>query len=1291
MDCVCVYKQPSFAVAINSNNSYYVLTSEGVSEIDSSTRHVRSRIPSFIKYQEERAYTLQLFESHLYLFSATPEYSVYSTEPAEFLKSVLCSGKKPYIPSCILVACQQIIFSTLSHSNIYLFSLSILNTLGQVKKPVKLKLPSKVAVNMLAIQPNNTVLAAACNDGLVRLWNLETKEELLPIVDTGISPRNKKNIVKAMKSGLGSMNCVSFSCSGEELISGDDKGMVYAWRITEEFNLATSKRISEQGVNDVCQFGQGKFLTLVKESRILLLEIIGNKMSATPIYTLAYSESLSKIHKCLYVFENKKILLFWPPQQSCYLLELNRSNSEEFIKHLPGQKLTDLLPTPISYPPYFYFYTDNKITSFSILNNESKPLLEVSGLTTYFIHPMVNPNHILLILEKEVKIYDIIQKTETKIEGFFAVFSGPDDQAVENIIVLKEDRTSVGIYNTISQSFQSVPVNLKIKRIFYTPNSCGVTYETAHEHSIRLSKGFKSALLQDAELDSIFRLEYDEILVCLEWNIGCEYLAFASNKRICILDTVLHPIKNYNLQSPPLSIYWYGSTLIASTGNGLHYCGDSFKMVLHTFEPSFICAVLADRVYLFTNKEVKAFPCTLLEPLLWGSLESNLPKEKIEKTIQLLPSSSISQELLEKLLKKGLSAGACYLSEKTFTPLHTRLEILKSMQSFKDLEKTLFRNKPLNEHQNLAEDIHLDHNWKLEKSLLPGISNFFDSKGQFQRLSKFLKLEKSYYDLSILHLSVGNNYPPEFNLMKLKDFTPEYFKNLKMLEPALEDLKTSEAEKLDDIKLAFGESAFSQQVDEKPILTAYSDNLSQVFGWDALKRPEKIIPKFIDQEIEEKAEESENDLIYLYFRCDEGKGTLLNDVVNNKTLNIKEDQWAGMLEEGDPLDYDDKWGKQAAPNYRVLLFNDSYVVIDEMELMNVWSCEFWISVNEQSFNLIVLGSFIIQVDHLQIKLLNKMVYLDLETTENHRQLKLDSWEHFCVSYNSSKLVVFLNSAAIFSTKPPAIEAKNSLIIGGFSGHITEIRIWKSFRTTELIRENYKCPLEILSEKRKKKWLNIKINKTEVKSESAVEKKPEIRLLKPDSGPKSELKPLSGPGGFKKLAPPGAFPLKFPKPVQKNPLESMFKLFELQSYSAVLQEIEKLSSEGPRETLNLYKFVSKMMISIEKYKKSRRNEKQLKAAACFNLLIKVKLNPEHRIIVAIEAVKQNIEVGNYGIAAKMIYNLMDHSSDEQTKLLEELLADCVSNEKVDKAEGYQEVFQQTQEYFASKLNSCKEDN
>ena len=1134
---------------------------------------------------------------------------------------------------------------------------------------------------MLASQPEGNLLAAACTDGTVKLWNLDTKEELLPLVDLGSAPRNKRNIAKVMKAGNSCVNCVGFNPTGQKVLYGDDKGFVFLWSLDEEASLLASKRISEQGVVDVEAFGNERFLALVKESRLFLIEVVFGKVLASPVYTLPYSGTVLRITKCLFVFESRKILLFWPGQMSAYLLEIKKESNEELVRHLPGQDVMELVPNPINYPPFFFYCFAGKIWKLSVQSNESVAIRDVGNINGFFVQPMNLPSYLMMVAEKEVVVVELGKGDEVKIEGVQAVFAAGAFEAAENLVVLAEDRMTVHVYSIPSKSSRSFPVSLKIKRLFPSQNSYGITYETVHEHSIRLSKGFKTKSLTDTDLDSIFRLEYDESLATLEWHTKCEHLALSSNKRICILNPSLQLLKNYSLLTVPLSIYWFGSSLLVSTNQGVYYCGDSFKLLLNTFTPSIICAVIVDRIYLFSKGEVKAYPAMMTEPLIWGAVEAGVAKEVIEKLSLLLPCSSISSDLLLKLLKNGMQAAAGFLAEKTLVPLKTKLEIHKSMNGFEDLEKTLFRQKPLSDYQNLAQDIHLDHNWKLEKSLLSDVSSFLDSKGQFNQLSKILKLNKNHYELSLLHQSLNTKFPSNFDSLKFSDFSSNSFSKLLQSEPALKDLKTSEIKKLEEVKLGFGESAYSQQVNKKEILSAYSDNLSQLFGWDSLKPAEKIIPKFIDQEVkQEEEQETEVDLIYLYFRCDEGKGCL-NDVMMNKTARINEDQWAGMLEEGEPLDYDDKWGKQATPSFRILLYKDSFVVLEDLELASVFSLEFWISINEESCNLAVMGSFLAQVDQKRIRVLNSMVCLENESGVEVKQIRTGTWEHVCFSFSKSKTAVFVNSVEIFTCKGIEVLDKNNLTIGGFSGHITEIRIWKSFRTQSQILENYKCPLEILSEKRKKKWVNLKINKTDAKPD----KKPEIKLLKPDSGPKPELKPLQGP---KKLAAP-AFIAKFPKPAAVNPLESIFKLFDQKNFPSVIEEIDKLTENTSKEKTNLYKFVSKMLINIEKYKKSSRESKHFKAAACLNLLVKIKLNPEHRKIVAKEAIQMNVQIGNFGIASKMIYNLLDHCDDLESKELEELLAQCVSNDSADKATGFDEVFAQTQEYFSSKLNAYRE--
>lgn len=64
----------------------------------------------------------------------------------------------------------------------------------------------------------------------------------------------------------------------------------------------------------------------------------------------------------------------------------------------------------------------------------------------------------------------------------------------------------------------------------------------------------------------------------------------------------------------------------------------------------------------------------------------------------------------------------------------------------------------------------------------------------------------------------------------------------------------------------------------------------------------------------------EKQSLVLYWRCDEGKGIVINDMTDND-LNCNlasEDQWSeDPLEDGEPLDYEDKWGKTNTASYSV--------------------------------------------------------------------------------------------------------------------------------------------------------------------------------------------------------------------------------------------------------------------------------------------------------------------------------------------------------------------------------------
>lgn len=53
----------------------------------------------------------------------------------------------------------------------------------------------------------------------------------------------------------------------------------------------------------------------------------------------------------------------------------------------------------------------------------------------------------------------------------------------------------------------------------------------------------------------------------------------------------------------------------------------------------------------------------------------------------------------------------------------------------------------------------------------------------------------------------------------------------------------------------------------------------------------------------------------VYYRCDEGKGTLLEDLSDygNNGIISDDDRWIGL--DNDPMETEDKWGRKCPPQF----------------------------------------------------------------------------------------------------------------------------------------------------------------------------------------------------------------------------------------------------------------------------------------------------------------------------------------------------------------------------------------
>ena len=224
MDCVCQYKlQCETAIASESHRSIYSLSESlsEITEIDASSNLVinRLRVPGPLTLQNP---FLKLHHDMLVLVTGSSQLIFFDTESCECLAKVNCGGKRPYIPSSLCFSEDFLIFSTQANRNLYIFDLNFLFANGTIKKPTKIPLPQKVQVTRIQSQPHTDLIVAACTDGLIRVWNLHTREEKMPVVDTNNQELTKKLLNSILKAkNRAAIACVSFNEDGGRLLAGD--------------------------------------------------------------------------------------------------------------------------------------------------------------------------------------------------------------------------------------------------------------------------------------------------------------------------------------------------------------------------------------------------------------------------------------------------------------------------------------------------------------------------------------------------------------------------------------------------------------------------------------------------------------------------------------------------------------------------------------------------------------------------------------------------------------------------------------------------------------------------------------------------------------------------------------------------------------------------------------------------------------------------------------------------------------------------------------------------------------
>ena len=265
---------------------------------------------------------------------------------------------------------------------------------------------------------------------------------------------------------------------------------------------------------------------------------------------------------------------------------------------------------------------------------------------------------------------------------------------------------------------------------------------------------------------------------------------------------------------------------------------------------------------------------------------------------------------------------------------------------------------------------------------------------------------------------------------------------------------------------------------------------------------------------------SENLYLSSYYHCDKGSGDIVEDITDNhnegkiyyinpqqnnedinNNININNiqqednnayipDIWSDVLEEFEPLEYEDKWGRKS-PGAHSIKFSKKLqtklVIKNSSSLAHFsekFSIELWLKLKGDNVSLLKKDSFSIDIYNKQFKLFFKGQEINPELIKEYK-LNLNEFTHVAVLYKKKKEIIqiLLNCEEIlkFNIKLNGININSEIIFGNgnLEGELTEIKIWNQKMPISYLKENYKTPLPILAENKRK--LKMKINKQDMNS------------------------------------------------------------------------------------------------------------------------------------------------------------------------------------------------------------------
>jgi hypothetical protein len=350
------------------------------------------------------------------------------------------------------------------------------------------------------------------------------------------------------------------------------------------------------------------------------------------------------------------------------------------------------------------------------------------------------------------------------------------------------------------------------------------------------------------------------------------------------------------------------------------------------------------------------------------------------------------------------------------------------------------------------------------------------------------------------------------------DFTNDFDFDTKTTSFSKSEIFDSDISTLNRVDLDFDSQAFSYQVkiskndDEKePMPSVMNDNIDRYLGFGSLdinevsNQPGNEIlgeqtAKDDDYEEPLEPEETYSGLeelkhLMILWRFDQGAGSKIMDLSENKNHgNIlkeggvvnkenSETYWnAGELEAGQPLTFEDEWGKDNPPNWAITFEGKESIRVRGSKALSGFKGHFtfqiWLKFEE--FSEFTLFKRLAEDFNLKIKQPDLVEISRAHSIRNiltfnlSEPLKEGIWNNISITYRQSQpdedqndelgLKIYVNSILSFSNpnlnfRKPLNETDGLIFLQDYNGQFTELRFWSINLNQNIIKETLVKPLE----------------------------------------------------------------------------------------------------------------------------------------------------------------------------------------------------------------------------------------